>query len=50
VLVSRLWLDSTLRLTVASVQLFDQGSAYSSASGSASGSASYNWLYIRAIN
>ncbi|OCK88234.1 uncharacterized protein K441DRAFT_669361, partial [Cenococcum geophilum 1.58] len=55
VLISRLWLDSFLRLTVASVrsfetkasvQSFDQGSAYSSASGSAS----YNRLCIRAIN
>jgi hypothetical protein len=30
VLVSRLWLDSVLQLTVASAQSFDQGSPYSS--------------------
>ncbi|OCL00650.1 uncharacterized protein K441DRAFT_651648, partial [Cenococcum geophilum 1.58] len=53
VLISRLWLNSILRLTIASmrsfktkasVQSFDQGSAYSSTSGS------YNRLCIRAIN
>ncbi|OCK93421.1 uncharacterized protein K441DRAFT_661763 [Cenococcum geophilum 1.58] len=54
-LISRLWLNSILRLTVASVrsfetkasvQSFDQGSTYSSTSSSTS----YNRLYIRAIN